>query len=163
MRLIKPFNIINPYANKIQLPLDAHKIRRLNEMYQSIVKQITILNQFQRKQDNQGRLITQKEDLRRACDILFESIILKVDELDGSLRQFFERLKEYAKTKAEKEKVKQSEIDFNRYIQQLINLEYLRQLGYANRGFNYRIAYWDNMQLIRTKIKDNLSEQLKSL
>lgn len=68
-------------------------------MYQSIVKQITIINQYQRKQDNQGRLITEKEDLQIACEILFESIILKVDELDGSLRQFFEKLKSFVKEK----------------------------------------------------------------
>ena len=179
MRLIKPYAIINPYADKIKLPQDAHKIRRLNEMYQSIVKQITILNQYQRKQDNQGRLITQKEDLHKACDILFESIILKVDELDGSLRQFFERLKEYAKSKSEKEKVKLSDIDFNRfevmtvtgvkktqqhvYMNKLVQLEYIRQLGYANRGFTYRICHWDNMAAIRTRIKDDLHNQLKTL
>ena len=27
--------------------------------------------------------------------VLFESIVLKVDELDGSLRQFFENIKKY--------------------------------------------------------------------
>ena len=179
MRLIKPYAIINPYADKIKLPQDAHKIRRLNEMYQSIVKQITILNQYQRKQDNQGRLITQKEDLRKACDILFESIVLKVDELDGSLRQFFERLKEFAKAKSEKEKVKQSDIDFNRfevmtvtgvkktqqhvYMNKLVQLEYVRQLGYANKGYTYRICHWDNMAAIRTRIKDDLHKQLQVL
>ena len=93
IRLLKPYEVINLYANKIKLPEEAHKIRRLNELYQSFVKQITLLNQYQRKQDKQGRLITEKEDLQMACDILFESILLKVDELDGSLRQFFEKLK----------------------------------------------------------------------
>ena len=43
----------------------------------------------------QGRLITTPEDLQTAVDILFDSIFLKVDELDGSLRQFFESLKAY--------------------------------------------------------------------
>ncbi|MBK8152563.1 MAG: hypothetical protein IPK61_05545 [Saprospiraceae bacterium] len=88
IRLLKPYEVINPYAHKIKLPEEAHKIRRLNELYQSFVKQICILNQYQRKQDKQGRLIAEKEDLQTACDILFDSIVLKVDELDGSLRQF---------------------------------------------------------------------------
>ena len=60
IRLLKPYEVINPYANKIKLPESAHKIRRLNELYQSFVRQITLLNQFQRKKDKQGRLITEK-------------------------------------------------------------------------------------------------------
>lgn len=72
MRLLKPYEVINPYANKITLPEEAHKIRRLNELYQSFVRQITLLNQYQRKQDKQGRLITEKQDLQIACDILLK-------------------------------------------------------------------------------------------
>ncbi|MBL0261326.1 MAG: hypothetical protein IPQ10_09745 [Saprospiraceae bacterium] len=77
IRLLKPYEVINPYAHKIKLPEEAHKIRRLNELYQSFVKQICILNQYQRKQDKQGRLIAEKEDLQTACDILFDSIVSK--------------------------------------------------------------------------------------
>lgn len=172
MRLLKPYEVINPYAHKIKLPEEAHKIRRLNELYQSFVKQITLLNQYQRKQDKQGRLITEKEDLQIACEILFESILLKVDELDGSLRQFFEKLKTFVEKK-------NREYEFNRfevreatgvsktqqhyYIQKLLQLEYLKQYGFANRGFKYKIVYWDNIAGLRAKIKDNLTNQLNEL
>jgi hypothetical protein len=179
VRLLQPLEVINPYANKLHLPEEAHKIRRLNEMYQSIVKQITILHQYQRQKDNKGRLITEKQDLQTACEILFESIILKVDELDGSLRQFYEQLKAFVETKSKQEKKDVSDTDFNRfeiraatgvsktqqhrYLQHLVQLEYLRQDGYQNRGFKYRIAYWDNMQTLRNKIKDQLNSQLENL
>jgi DNA primase len=172
MRLLKPYEVVNPYAHKIKLPEEAHKIRRLNELYQSFVKQITLLNQYQRQQDKQGRLITEKEDLKIACEILFESILLKVDELDGSLRQFFERLKVFVDKK-------NKEYEFNRfevreatgvsktqqhyYIQKLVNLEYIKQYGFANRGFKYKIVYWDNIAGLRAKIKDNLNTQLQEL
>ncbi len=172
MRLLKPYEVINPYAGKIRLPEEAHKIRRLNELYHSFVKQITLLNQYQRKQDKQGRLITEKEDLQTACDILFESILLKVDELDGSLRQFFEQLKSFVEKKAR-------DYSFNRfearaatgvsktqqhyYIQKLVALEYLQQSGFANRGYTYKIAYWDNMAAVRARIKDDLNNQLEKL
>jgi energy-coupling factor transporter ATP-binding protein EcfA2 len=172
IRLLKPYEVINPYAHKIKLPEEAHKIRRLNELYQSFVKQITLLNQYQRKQDKQGRLIAEKEDLQTACDILFESILLKVDELDGSLRQFFEKLKTFADKKGR-------EYNFNRfevreatgvsktqqhyYIQKLVQLEYIKQNGFANRGFSYKIVYWDNIAAVRARIKDNLNNQLNEL
>jgi DNA primase len=172
MRMLKPYEVINPYANKIKLPEEAHKIRRLNELYQSFVKQITLLNQYQRKQDKQGRLITEKEDLQTACDILFESILLKVDELDGSLRQFFERLKTFVEKKGRdyefnrfevREATGVSKTQQHYYIQKLVELEYLRQSGFANRGYKYKIAYWDNISGTRARIKDQLQNQLNIL
>lgn len=179
MRLLKSYEVVNPYANKIKLPEEAHKIRRLNELYQSFVRQVTLLNQYRRKKDARGRLITDKEDLQTACDILFESIILKVDELDGSLRQFFEKLKDYVRSKADKERLKSSEADFNRfevrkvtgvsktqqhyYMSRLVEMEYLRQYGYANRGYKYKIAHWDNMAATRAMIKDRLESQLQQI
>jgi len=172
MRLLRPYEVINPYANKIKLPHEAHKIRRLNELYQSFVRQITLLNQYQRKQDRQGRLITDKEDLQTACDILFESIVLKVDELDGSLRQFFEKLKTFVLKRGKehsfnrfevREELGLSKSQQHYYINKLVELEYLQQSGFANRGYRYKIAHWDNIAAIRAKIKDNLQNQLNAL
>lgn len=172
MRLLKPYKVVNPFANRIILPPDAHKIRRLNELYQSLVKQITILNQYQRKEDEQGRLISTKEDLQTACDIMFESILLKVDELDGSLRQFYEKLKSFVEKQSKEYEFNRFEIraatgvsktQQHRYMQQLVNLEYIQQNGFANRGFKYKITYWDNMAVARAKIKDSLYNQLQAL
>ncbi|MBK7883827.1 MAG: hypothetical protein IPJ81_08510 [Chitinophagaceae bacterium] len=141
-------------------------------MYQSIVKQITIINQYQRKQDSQGRLLTEKEDLITACEILFESIILKVDELDGSIRQFYEQLKKFVQEKGKDYEFNRFEIrqatgvsktQQHRYIQQLVSLEYLKQFGFMNKGFKYKISHWDNMQSMRAKIKDSLNNQLQNL
>src|SRR5690554_7817866 len=95
VRNLKVYEVINPYATKLHLPEKVHKIRRLNEMYQAVIKQVTFLNQYQRKLTKDNQLITEIEDIEQATEILFESIVLKVDELDGSLRQFFERLKKY--------------------------------------------------------------------
>jgi len=172
VRLLRPYQVINPYANKIHLPPQAHKLRRLNELYQSFVKQVTLLNQYQRKKDERGRLITEKEDLLCACEILFESIILKVDELDGSLRQFYEKLKSHVNDKGK-------DYEFNRfevrsatgvsktqqhyYMGRLVELEYIRQYGFANRGFRYKITHWDNMTALRARIRESLEQQLQEL
>jgi len=174
VRLLQSYEVINPYATKIKLPEEAHKIRRLNELYQSFVRQITLLNQYQRKKDRQGRLITDKEDLQTACDILFESILLKVDELDGSLRQFFERLKDYVNTRqTETDDFTQREIrqSFNiskahcsRNFGRLQSLEYITS-RYSNnqRKVSYKIDYWDNYAKLRARIKDDLSRQINEL
>jgi hypothetical protein len=177
VNLLKSHDVINPYADKVHLPDEAHKIRRLNGLYQAFVKAITLMHQYQRKKDNRGRLISEKEDLQIAAEILFESILLKVDELDGSLRQFYERLKLYIKTKGNghhesyefgQREVRQSlhvsKTQLHRYLHDLEQLEYIRQSGgYANRGFNYKVLYWDNVQVMRSKVKRHLQGQLDQL
>lgn len=171
VRELKVYEIVNPYATQLQLPEKVHKIRRLNEMYQAVIKQVTFVNQYQRKLSKYNQLITEIEDIEQATEILFESIILKVDELDGSLRQFFERLKKYVKNENQEfilRDVRQdlgiSKTQLFRYIQSLNELEYIRQIGgYSNKGIRYKISYWDNYQKLRTEIKDYLMNQIQEL
>ena len=176
LRLLKPYEVVNPYGDKVLLPKKAHKIRRLTELYHAYVKQITLINQYQRKKDNQGRLISEKEDMLTACDIMFDSIVLKVDELDGSLRQFYEDLKSYIKQQGKEyqnyqftqREVRQglniSKTQLQRYINDLLELEYIYQTGgYVNKGLKYKIVYWDDIHALREEIKQYLKTQLDKL
>lgn len=173
IRLLKSYEVINPYANKIKLPQTAHKIRRLNELYQSFVKQITLLNQYQRKTDKQGRLITEKADLQTACDILFESIVLKVDELDGPLRGFYEKLKNYILPKGKDYEFTQREVrqhlniskaQCSRFFYSLQSMEYITSKFTGNqRKMCYIIDYWDNYAKLRAQIKDDINNQINEL
>jgi len=171
IRKLKHYEIVNPYATKLHLPEKVHKVRRLNEMYQSVIKQVTFLNQYQRKLTADNRLVTEIEDIEQATEILFESIVLKVDELDGSLRQFFEHLKKYVKDEGKefvlrdvRQHLNISKTQMFRHIQQLTELEYVKQSGgYYNTGIKYRIAYWDNYQKIRAEVKEFLLKQIEQL
>jgi energy-coupling factor transporter ATP-binding protein EcfA2 len=175
--VLQPSEVINPYADKLHLPEEAHKIRRLNDLLQSFVKMVTIINQYGRKRDERNRLITEIEDIETAVAVMFESIVLKVDELDGSLRQFYENLKAYLQKQYNgthktveftlrevRQSLKVSKMQVFRYMGDLQQLEYVRQSGgYANRGFTYKIMYWDNYEAMREKIKDDLQEQIKAI
>ncbi len=180
MRCIKPLEVVNRYADKITLPLKAKMLRRLNNHYQGFVKQVTILHQHQRQKDEQGRLIAEPEDLKLACDILFDAIMLKVDDLDSSLRQFFDRMKDYAKQLAKENNKTHTETVFTqreirlalnasksmcfRFMEDLELLEYVQKTGgYANRGFKYKIVFWDDMETVREKIKSDLYDQVEKL
>ena len=180
MRCIKPHEVVNPYADKILLPAEAKMLRRLNSHYQAFVRQITILHQYQRKKDGQGRLIAQAEDLLMACDILFDAIMLKVDDLDTSLRQFFDRMKDFIRKEAKEKGAKAQDLQFTqrdvrlflnasktqcfRYMEDLELLEYVQKVGgYANRGFKYKIVFWDDIEKTRSKVKEELNKQLNSL
>lgn len=177
VRILTPYEVVNPYSARIQLPPEAHKIRRLNDLFQSFVKMVTIINQYQRKQDERKRLLTEIEDVETAVAVLFDSIVLKVDELDGSLRQFYEQLKTYLKSEhngshqtAEfglreiRQALKVSKTQLFRYTNDLTNLEYIRQQGgYPNKGYTYKILYWDNYSSMRERIRKSLDEQVKAL
>jgi DNA primase len=173
IRVLKPMEVINPFAGKVHLPEEAHKIRRLNDLYLSFVRQVTLLHQYQRSADRQGRLISTVEDLQVANDIMFESILLKVDELDGSLRQFYEILKQYVKKNSEdhsfilrevRQGLNMSKTQLHRYINDLVQLEYIAQAGgYSNKGFKYKILYWDDIEKLRNRIKKQLEDQINSL
>lgn len=177
IRLLKPYPVINPYADKVHLPQEAHKIRRLNELYQSFVRQVTLVHQYKRQKDSRGRLISRKEDLLVAADIMFESILLKIDELDGSLRQFYERLKDYIKgmggdhydtysfgQREVRMALNVSKSQLQRYIYDLLSLEYIAMSGgHINRGYRYRIVYWDDITRMRSRLKRHLEGQLAQL
>lgn len=171
VRNLTHYEVINPYATKLQLPEKVHKIRRLNEMYQAVIKQVTFLNQHQRQLTKDNQLITQIEDIEQATEVLFESIVLKVDELDGSLRQFFERLKKYVKSKETeftqreiRQELNISKTQLQRFINSLLELEYIRYKGgFSNKGLKYVVDYWDNHQKLRTEIKGFLMKQIEEL
>ena len=167
IRALKTEEVQNPYATQIQLPENVHKKRRLNEMFQSIIKQITIINQYQRRTQN-GRIVTEIIDIENAVEILFESIILKIDELDGSLRQFFEKLKKKFKTDdftrfeaMEATGFKKTQLQY--YINQLVQLEYIKQYGHGNKGYKYKIFHFDDIQSVRKKLKDHFIKQIQNL
>jgi DNA primase len=176
IRLLKPCQVVNPYADKLLLPENAHKIRRLTELYHSFVKQVTLINQYQRKKDKQGRLITEPQDLQTACEIMFDSIMLKVDELDGSLRQFFESLKAYIMGNGsdyQQYEFTQREIRFalfisksqlQRYINNLQGLEYIQQTSInITKGNRYKLVWWDNYTATYSNVKAYLQNQIKNL
>jgi DNA primase len=171
VRRLAHYEVINPYATKLLLPEKVHKIRRLNEMYQAVIKQVTFLNQHQRQLTKDDQLITQIEDIEQATEVLFESIVLKVDELDGSLRQFFERLKKYVKSKESeftqreiRQELNISKTQLQRFINSLLELEYIKYKGgFSNKGLKYVVDYWDNHQKLRTEIKDFLMKQIEDL
>ena len=175
MRVLKSYIVVNPFADKLMLPLEAKMLRRLNSQFQNFVSQITILHQYQRKTDAKGRLIATKEDVQKAVEIFFSSIIIKVDELDKSTRQFFDRLKGFVKsqpngatykfsTREIRQELNISKTSAFKYIQILQELEYIQAVeGSVNKGFKYAVSYWDNMEKLKAKIKEDMGKQLEQL
>ena len=99
---------------------------------------------------------------------------MKVDELSGSLREFYEKLKEYVKEKGNRDytfiqrEVRHhlglSKTQVFRYFRELEELEYIRPKGRGSYGAtSYKILYWDDNQKLRAEIKTSLENQLAAL
>ena len=168
VRNLRRYEVNNQYATEINLPSNVKNKRRLNEMFQSIVKQVTIVNQNQRNVTQSGALITEIEDIKAAINILFESIILKIDELDGSLRQFLENLKKAFKDKdfnrfdaMEVTGFKKSQLQV--YLNELVRYGYLKQTGHPNKGFKYKMSYNDDIKKVRNDLKTHFKDQVSQL
>lgn len=90
-----------------------------------------------------------------------------------SLRGFYERLKEYVLGKGKDYEFSRLEIRHalqvsktsqHTYMNQLLELEYIGQIGgHINRGYKYKIVYWDDNEKIRRKVGKYLNDQLEGL
>ena len=167
IRNLQDIPVINPYATHLHLPDTVHKKRRLNEMFQSIIKQITFINQKQRPLKN-GAIYTELEDVELAIEILFDSIILKIDELEGTQRVFYESLFKAFKnnqfTRFEAMAVtglKKTQLQY--HLNYLVELEYLQKFGFSNRGFKYKIGFENSIDTLRKTLKQHFTKQLGKL
>jgi DNA primase len=166
--LLKPFQVQNPY--RLELPKNVKHRRRLTQMLHDFIEQVTILYQYQRQKQNEQILITEVQDLEIAVDLMFNSIVIKADELDGILRQFYENLKEYVEKKGKDYEFTQREIrqqfrisktQGQRYFNELEELEYIHKSNLGKRNsYHYQISYWDNIEKLRAEIRQHLQEQI---
>jgi len=175
IRQLSSKQVVNHYADKVMLPASAKSLRRLNNQFLSLVAQVTLLHQFQRREDEKGRLVATQDDLKKAVELFTEAIYLKVDELDPSTRQFFEHLKKFVKSQTNGSTSKFTLRDIRlashtnksqvfRFMETLKNLEYLSIVeGTANRGYKYQITYWDDADKMRAEIKTKLAEQISQI
>ncbi|MEY4963829.1 MAG: hypothetical protein RLZZ323_1148 [Bacteroidota bacterium] len=175
IRILNSYEVVNPFATKIQLPLEAKMLRRLNFHFQCVITQLTLLNQFNRNKDDEGRLISTKEDIINAIELFFNSIIIKIDDLDKSTRQFFEKLKSYLLLQPDKTNhvfiareirtaLHTSKTTTFKYLTILNGLEYIQVVnGTSNRGFRYQVSHWDDVIKQKQSIINELNKQIELL
>jgi|GEM_PF-1741023 DNA primase len=174
VRCIKPMEVVNPKAGGIIIPVHEDSRAYVNRVYQEVVMQVCLMHQYRRRKDVQGRLVAEAEDMRMATEILFGALILNACELDVLTRKFYEQLKKYVKEKAVDKKEEywftmqelRRELGFSgsgsfRHITKLFKLDYLEREGHANRGYRFRIVYWEDMDKLRKQVQDNLISQLE--
>jgi DNA primase len=173
IRSLKPLKVKNTWIKHIDLPVNSDQKRRLHSLFEAFCEQITIIHQYQRKRDENGRLITEKKDIELAIDLMFESIVLKIDELNGRLRDFYEKVKafvnghnkEYEFTRMEiRHFTKLGNTQIHDNLRLLEEMEYIQKVHSSRHNtHSYKIAFWDNQQALRERIKLSINEQLNNI
>ena len=175
-RLLRQIRIINPYATQLEIPQCVFKKLRTNMHYLKLIEIVTFYHQKQReiKTDQSGKpyIETAIEDIECANFLVKETLLRKSDELNGELRDFFERLKNTVTAKKVqsfyskdiREQFRMNPMRINRYLRELESRGYIgRNGGNRKYGFEYEITAWDEYEKLKSGINilDEILQKLK--
>jgi DNA primase len=167
-RVLKPINVINPYAKYIQLPEQIFKPRRTMTLLLSFIETVTFYHQYQREikrdSNNQPYIETTVEDIEAAFSLLKDVLFSKSDELAKATRSFLEQLKAILKstnkeTFTAKEIRKQLRIaptTLKRYLGELERYGYIKGNGNRYVRYEYSIQDYEEYNQLRTDIDKHL-------
>ena len=176
-RVLRPINIINPFAKYIELPEQVFKPRRIMTLLLGFIEAVTFYHQYQRevKKDSNGQLFieTTIEDIAAAFALLKDVLFSKSDELTQVTRGFLEKLKQHlSENKIESFTAQQIRKVFRaeprtiqRYIRELKQYGFIKSVsGFVHRkGFEYTIADANEYSQLKTEIDTHLQSILEHL
>tara|TARA_R110002111_G_scaffold174109_3_gene239625 strand:+ start:1379 stop:3058 length:1680 start_codon:yes stop_codon:yes gene_type:complete len=183
-RILQPIKIVNPFAERLQLPKSVFKPRRTNTHYLQFIEAVTFYYQYQREQkvDTQTGEIhieTTLEDVAEANQLLKQILLRKSDDLTGACRNHFERLKQHLLNE-EKENKRQPGSGFTnreisrlfripittikRYHFDLVSCGYLRaEKQKGSKTYEYEVVSYEEYKELEKQIETVLDQSLKEL
>ena len=178
-RVLRPINIINPYAKYIELPEQVFKPRRTMTLLLGFIEAITFYHQYQREVkkapplEGLGRpyIETTIEDIESAFELLKDVLFSKSDELSQATRIFFEQLKQLLK-KENKESFTSKEIrgqlkinpsNLKRYLIELDRYGFIKATGNRYRRYEYTICNYEEYEALKSSIQQHLQTILNNI
>ena len=176
-RVLRPINIINPYAKWIQLPEQVFKPRRTMTLLLGFIEAVTFYHQYQRdiKKDGSGQhyIETTITDIEQAFALLKDVLFSKSDELTQATRSFFEHLKSHLAETGESSFTTQQirkvfrlePRTIQRYIRELYQYGLIKAVsGFKHRkGVEYAITDQAEYSQLKTAIDGHLQTILQHL
>ena len=176
-RVLRPINIINPFAKYIELPSQVFKPRRTMTLLLGFIEAITFYHQYQRevKKDAAGQLYieTTIDDIEAAFTLLKDVLFSKSDELAKATRSFFEKLKQHlADNNLESFTPQQIRKAFRieprtiqRYIRELKQYGLIKPVsGFKHRrGFEYNVTDAAEYNQLKSEIDTHLQAIIAKL
>jgi DNA primase catalytic core len=176
-RVLKPVQIINPFAKYIQLPEQVFKPRRTMTLLLGFIEAITFYHQYQRemKKDPTGQLYieTMPGDIAAAFTLLKDVLFSKSDELTRVTREFFEQLKvmqqergaESFSARSIRERLRINPGNMKRYLAELVRYGYIKAHGnrYRKGSYEYVIVNIAEYEALKSSIEQHLQTILEAI
>lgn len=172
-QVLKPIEVINPYAMYIELPQEVFKPRRSLQLLLNFIETVTFYHQYQRKVHHKnGRRYIEStiEDVEYSFRLMKDILFTKSDELSRACRNFFERLKSKVKegqsfySKELRTMLRISPSTMKRYVSELTRYGRIRIIGGSKyRGYEYEIVSYEDFEQLKGKIDDQIEEILKQM
>ncbi|WP_338804614.1 CHC2 zinc finger domain-containing protein [Xenorhabdus griffiniae] len=165
-RLLKPLNVVNPYASQLTFLSDKTRTRRDHMKYLTLIQSIALLHQYQRDiktAEHRGKTLeyieVTKDDIRLANQLAHEILGRTLDEMPPQTRKLLLLIQQMAHEMAANRQQTLREVRFTRrdirdftqwsdnqlkvHCQRLSDMEYLLVHG-GNRGhlLQYELL-WD--------------------
>jgi DNA primase len=169
-RLLKPLQIINPYADQLTFLDDKTRTRRDHEKYLTLIDAIALLHQYQREVKTvtyNGSAMEYIEvtlsDIETANRLAHEILGRTLDELPPQTRKLLKEIQQWVKSECEVQTIEQNHFRFSRkeirektqwgntqlkvHLRRLEDMEYvLTHRGGRGQSFEYELLYDNNKE-----------------
>jgi predicted transcriptional regulator/energy-coupling factor transporter ATP-binding protein EcfA2 len=175
-RLLRPIQVVNPYARHIQLPEQVFKPRRTMTLLLGFIEAITFYHQYQRevRQGAGGLYIeTTIEDIEAAFALLKDVLFSKSDELTKAARDFLEKLKQLSQeantdtfnARAIREQLRLNPGSMKRHLAELARYGYIRPSGnrYRKGSYEYTIVNLNEYEALKSSVEQHLQNILQAI
>lgn len=164
-RLLKPLDVLNPYARFLTFPDQTTRLRRDHEKYLTLIDTIAFIHQHQRavKAAQRGEQTIEYievtlSDIELANRIAHDVLGRSLDELPPQTRRLLKLIDGYVSGECERLKVKRADFRFSRkpvrdatglsdtqlrlHLERLVQMEYLLvHRGQRGQSFEYELLY----------------------
>ncbi len=169
-KALEPIRVINPFAPLIDLPENFPKKRRALPILLNVIEAITFYHQYQReqtadKETGEAQIETHPNDIENGFKYLRNVLFRRSDELNGAVRDFYEKLKETTE-KNELPKFKTSDIrqhikltprSIQAYLKELTEYGYVQITGGKQRlGYEYEILQGTSESQLQQSIEQHI-------
>ena len=163
-RLLRPLDVLNPYAQFLTFPDQTTRLRRDHEKYLTLIDVIAFVHQHQRSvksAERGGRRIeyieVQLADIGLANRIAHDVLGRSLDELPPQTRRLLKLVDQYVGAEVARQQVRRGELHFSRralreaidwgdtqlklHLARLVELEYLVAHRTKTGGYEYELVY----------------------
>ena len=164
--VLKPVQVVNPYAMYIDIPSEVFKPRRSLLLLLNFIETISFYHQYQRKvklKNGQRYIESTVEDIELAFRLMKDILFTKSDELNKACRIFFEQLKIQVKegqsfySRELRTSLRISPSTMKRQMSELTRYGRLRVIGGSKyRGYEYEIVSYEEYNQLKGSIDEKL-------